>query len=95
MGKSTREQTIGTETRRFRLKVLLRMFVFVFVAFKMADGLPIYINAGEIIAFHKPTRGLAPKSANTQIKVHDVSYYVRETVEEVAAKLKSLPPDRD
>jgi hypothetical protein len=94
MGKSTKGQTIATETRCFMLKVVLRMFVFVFVAFKMADGSPIYINAGEIIAFHKPTRGIAPKSANTQIKVHDVSYYVRETVEEVAAKLKNLPPDK-
>lgn len=58
-----------------------------FVKLTTPEDAPIWITRAEIIAFHAPVQGLTVRSAKTQIKVHEGSYFLRETVEEVASKL--------
>lgn len=59
----------------------MRHMLLGFVLLTLPDGSPLYLNSGEVIAFHKAT--VCRPGAKTQIKVHDGTYCVRETVERV------------
>jgi hypothetical protein len=58
-----------------------------FVVFTRAGGAPLWINPGQVITVHEPSNGYAHSQAHSEIHVHERSYFVRETVEQVEAIL--------